>query len=90
MARRDTRHRLGGMVMVLGGLVAVGCGGDDPTDTRATLPADERDAAVESSITDADYVWVSDGRVVAVRRAPVPDGAYGAHGVDYSPATAPA
>ena len=30
-------------------------------------------------------VYVLDGRVVAIRRDPVPRGAYGGQGVDYSP-----
>ena len=30
-------------------------------------------------------VYVVDGRVVAIRRDPVPPGAYGGHGVDYAP-----
>lgn len=30
-------------------------------------------------------VYVLDGRVVAIRRDPLPPGAYGGHGVDYSP-----
>ena len=30
-------------------------------------------------------VYIIDDRVVAIRRAPVPPGAYGGHGVDYSP-----
>jgi hypothetical protein len=29
-------------------------------------------------------VYVVDGRVVAIRRDPLPPGAYGGHGVDYS------
>jgi len=34
--------------------------------------------------TDA-AVYVLDGRVVAIRRDPLPPGAYGGQGVDYSP-----
>lgn len=30
-------------------------------------------------------VYVLDGRVVAIRREPLPPGAYGGHGVDYAP-----
>ena len=30
-------------------------------------------------------VYVLDGRAVAIRRDPLPPGAYGGHGVDYSP-----
>ena len=30
-------------------------------------------------------VYVLDGQVVAIRRDPLPPGAYGGHGVDYSP-----
>jgi len=33
--------------------------------------------------------WVVDGRLAAVRRSPLPPGAYGGHGVDYAPATWP-
>jgi hypothetical protein len=83
MTWRHTILRLGGMVMALSGLVAVGCGGDQRADTQSTPAVDEQAVAVET-ITGYDYVWVRNGRVVAVRRAPVPEGAYGAHGVDYS------
>ena len=30
-------------------------------------------------------VYVLDGRVIALRREPLPPGAYGGHGVDYAP-----
>lgn len=84
-----TGRLIGGVAMSVGGLIAVGCHGGERTDTQATVAADERPTAPGSSITELDYVWVTDGEVVAVRRAPVPGGAYGAHGVDYTPGTAP-
>jgi hypothetical protein len=40
-----------------------------------------RSAARESG----PVVYVHDGRVVAIRRDPLPPGAYGGQGVDYSP-----
>jgi hypothetical protein len=71
--------------LALGGLIAAGCGRGDETNTRAE-PVGEQPAA-GAAVDAAGYAWVSDGRVVAVRRGPVTDRAYGAHGVDYSPGT---
>ena len=43
------------------------------------------DPARPSRAGTGPAVYVLDGRVVAIRRDPLPAGAYGGHGVDYSP-----
>lgn len=77
--RHARHHRLFAAAGVAGlaaaSLVAVPAAGAAPTGPE---PA---------SFTPTEYVV--DGIVVAVRRAPAPDGAYGAHGVDYAPQTQP-
>lgn len=45
-------------------------------------PEDREGSAARAS---GPAVYVLDGRVVAIRRDPLPPGAYGGHGVDYSP-----
>jgi hypothetical protein len=79
--------RGGGVAVAVGGLVAAGCGEDAGTNT-GTEPAAGEQVAVANSRGVGGYAWVSDGRVVAIRRGPATDEAYGAHGVDYSAGTA--
>ena len=44
----------------------------------------EHDSSSATGVSDSAF-YVLGGRVVAVRRDPVPRGAYGGQGVDYSP-----
>ena len=48
-------------------------------------PEDRGQGPRSSARGSGPAVYVLDGRVVAVRRDPLPPGAYGGQGVDYSP-----
>src|SRR5262245_59104209 len=54
--------------------------------TAAYAQPDDRGQAPRSATRGSGpAVYVLDGRVVAIRRDPLPPGAYGGQGVDYSP-----
>jgi hypothetical protein len=74
---------------VVGALVVIGlaaCGGGDGLDSGAPEGAGAR-VANAPAVDLGDHAWVIDGQVVAVRQAAAHIGGYGAHGVDYAPAT---
>jgi hypothetical protein len=48
-------------------------------------PDDREDGPRAAAGASGPAVYVLDGRVVAIRRDPLPPGAYGGQGVDYSP-----
>jgi hypothetical protein len=48
-------------------------------------PADRGQGPRSAARGSGPAVYVLDGRVVAIRRDPLPPGAYGGQGVDYSP-----
>ena len=51
----------------------------------ANAQSEDRGPEPRSAPGTDPAVYVLDGRVVAIRRDPVPPGAYGGQGVDYSP-----
>lgn len=54
----------------------------------ATAESDDREKGPRSAAgATGPAVYVFEGRVVAIRRDPLPPGAYGGQGVDYAPDT---
>jgi hypothetical protein len=85
MTTRQASLRMSALVAV-GAVLAAGCGGSGGAgrDGEAATHAAAEPASAAAAARNS-YAWVSGGHVVAVRRAPLVPGAYGAHGVDWSP-----
>lgn len=84
MTRFQTRRYPLLLVTVIVVMAVGACGGP-----AATVTSMEPEAVAQQPAVDRWRAWTIDGWLVAVRRSPLPAGAYGNHGVDYSPESSP-